>query len=94
MKILLKKKEQQIFDMLIEDMAVLDALNILNQIALKSDAINIDGEKVEIEDDDDDGTDEVLRVPQKKEKPENDLLKPVPVYDTKSVLENRILGYV
>lgn len=91
MKILLSKKEKIIFDLLSEDVAILDALNILNQFSLLANDILVEQDSDEIteEDDIDDEGDEAVHIPKvKRVKPENNIIQPAPKYDHESVMES------
>ena len=94
MKVLLSKKEKIIFDLLNEDIGVLDSLNILNQFSLLAYDILVseDSENIEeIEDDEGDEGDEIVHIPKvKRVKPETTII-PEPIkYDHETITESRM----
>jgi hypothetical protein len=91
-QIILSKKEKQYFDMLIDDLPIIDAIHILTEISLKSDSIKIEPDH---EEDNEGYGPEAGVLPKDKLSLKSETgMNPAPKYDTKNVIENSFSIYV
>lgn len=87
MDILLDPKEKRLFDILSEDLQILDALNLVNQFSMLKNCIKVDENTEDIEDDEEE---DAVKLPK------NPGIKPcgaevIPKYDKDLVVENKIM---
>lgn len=86
--ILLDPKEKALFDLLSEDLQVLDVLNIVNQFAMIKNSIKVNGDTEDIEDDEEE---EPGKMPGEKPGIKAHTVEVIPGYDRDTVVENKIM---